>query len=116
MGILRTLILAIVVTLGTVLVGWWLVPVLALGFGVVMRGAPRPGATAALAGALGWGGYLAVVALGGGPVGSFAASLAASMKLPAWAPLAATLLFPALLAGPAAYLGARLADRYISPA
>lgn len=116
MVLLRTLILAIVFALGTVLLGWWVVPLLAIAIGALQHGAPRPGLTAALAAALGWGGYLAVVALGGGPVTSFASSLAASMQLPGWAPLAATLVFPALLAGPAAYLGARMAGRYLSPA
>ncbi len=116
MLLLRALILAIVITLGTVLVGWWVVPLVAAAFGVLQRKAPAPGLVAALSGALGWGGYLAVVAFGGGPVSGFAGALATSMKLPGWAPLVATLVFPALLAGPAAYLGARAGGRYLSPA
>ncbi|MCC6931439.1 MAG: hypothetical protein IT359_20795 [Gemmatimonadaceae bacterium] len=116
MVVLRALILAIVITLGTVLVGWWIVPLLAAAFGVLMRDVRTPGLLAALGGALGWGGYLAVVAVGGGPVAGFAGALATSMKLPGWAPLVATLVFPALLAGPAAYLGARVGNRYLSPA
>jgi hypothetical protein len=38
------------------------------------------------------------------------------MQLPAWAPLVATLAFPALLAGLAAYLGARVGARYLTHA
>lgn len=115
MAVLRVLMLAIVIALGTVLAGWWAVPIVALGFGVLARGSRAPGASAAAGGALAWGGYLGLAAVGGAPVGRFAASLAASMQLPGWAPLLATLVFPALLAGLAAYLGARAGGRYLSP-
>jgi hypothetical protein len=113
--VLRVLMLAIVIALGTVLAGWWAVPIVALLFGLLMRGSPAPGTTAAASGALAWGGYLGLAAAGGAPVGRFAASLAASMQLPGWAPLLATLVFPALLAGLSAYLGARAGGRYLSP-
>jgi hypothetical protein len=63
---------------------------------------------AALAAAAAWGGYLAIVAFGGAPVTRFAADLAQAMTLPSWAPHVATMVFPALLAGPAAYLAARI--------
>lgn len=116
MAALRILMMAIVIALGTVLVAWWIVPVVALLFGVVTYRTRRPGFTAALSGALAWGGYLALASVGGAPVGSFAAALSTSMQLPGWAPLVATLVFPALLAGSSAYLGARLGGRYLSPA
>ncbi len=116
MAILRLLIVAIVLALGTTLVGWWAVPVVALVYGVVMHRTPRPGTTAAAAGALAWGGYLVLASVGGASIRPFAAALGTSMQLPAWAPLVATLVFPALLAGLAAYLGARVGARYLSPA
>lgn len=114
MTVLRTIILALVLALGTVMLSWWAVPFLAAAYGVLMRGAPRPGLTAAGGGALAWGGFLGIAAMGGAPVGSFASSLAASMHVPGWAPLAATLAFPAVLAGLAAYLGARVGGRYLT--
>jgi hypothetical protein len=112
---LRILILAVVVALGTVLLGWWAVPLVAAGHGLAFPRAARPGLTAALAAALAWGGYLAVTTLGGSSVAAFGAALARSLQLPGWGLLAATLAFPALLAGPASYLGARLRGRYLSP-
>lgn len=115
MPLLRTLILTVLIALGTVLLGWWAVPAVAAVHGLVARGARRPGLTAAAAGAMAWGGYLAITALGGGPVTAFGARLAASMQLPASGPFLATLAFPALLAGLASYLGARLGGRYLSP-
>ncbi len=116
MTALRILMLAIAIALGTILVGWWTVPLVALVYGVLLRGSDHPGMTAAAGGAMAWGGYLGLAIIGGAPVGSFDSSLAAAMQLPGWVPLVATLLFPALLAGLAAYLGARVGGRYLSPA
>lgn len=116
MTALRILMLAIAIALGTILVGWWTVPIVALVYGVLLRGSAHPGATAAAGGAMAWGGYLGLAVIGGAPVGGFASSLAAAMQLPGGIPLVATLLFPALLAGLAAYLGARVGGRYLSPA
>jgi hypothetical protein len=115
MAAFRLLIVAIALALGTTLAGWWAVPVVALAYGVVMHRTKRPGLTAAAAGALAWGGYLLLASIGGASVRPFAAALGTSMQLPAWAPLAATLVFPALLAGLAAYLGARVGGRYLTP-
>ena len=99
MAILRMLILAIVIALGTILLAWWAVPLVAAVYGVLMHRTRRPGLTAAV---------------GGAPVGRFGSALAASMQLPGWGPLTATLVFPALLAGLAAYLGARVGGRYLT--
>jgi len=114
MAFLRTLMLALAIALGTIWLAWWVVPVVGLGYGAFMHRSRRPGLTAAAAGSLAWGGYLALLGAGGGPVSSFATSLAESMQVPGYAPLLATLGFPAILAGTASYLGARAADRYLS--
>jgi hypothetical protein len=111
MSALRFLILAVVIALGTVLVDWWIVPVVGLAYGLVSRRSKAPGTVAALAGAVAWGGYLAIIGFGGAPVGSFGGNLARSLELPAWLPHVATMVFPALLAGSAAYLGARVGMR-----
>lgn len=111
---LRLIILAAVIALGTVLLGWWAVPLVGGAYGVLARRSRLPGTTAALAGAVAWGGYLAIVLLGGAPVAEFAGRFAASLQLPAWSPIVATLTYPALLAGLASYLGARMGGRYLS--
>lgn len=108
MTLLRLLVVTMVIALGTVLVGWWVVPVVGAVYGVVVGGTERPGLLAATAGTLGWGGYLGLMALGDAPVAGFGRDLSASLGLPGGALLAATLVYPALLAGSAAYLGAGL--------
>ena len=111
MTVFRVLILAILIALGTVLLAWWIVPVLGLVYGLVSRKTERPGSVAAAAAVLAWGGYLTIVGLGGASVGAFGRGLARSMELPGWSFHLATMVFPALLAGTAAYLGARVGRR-----
>ena len=106
--------LAVGIAMGTILMGWWSVPLVALAYGVALRRSRRPGLTAAASGAIAWGGYLGLAVIGGAPVGRFGGELAASMQIPGWAPFAATVIFPAVLAGLAAYLGARVGGRYLS--
>lgn len=108
MTLLRILILAIVTALGTILLSWWIVPIVAAAYGVTARGTARPGLVAAAGAAAGWGGYLSLLSFAGASMARFAGDLAHAMNLPTWAPHMATLLFPALLAGPAAHLTARL--------
>ncbi|MBK6488126.1 MAG: hypothetical protein IPF98_14990 [Gemmatimonadetes bacterium] len=114
MVFLRTLMLAVGIAIGTIMLGWWSVPVVALAYGVALRRSRFPAMTAAASGAIAWGGYLGLAMLGGAPVVRFGRELAASMQLPGWAPFTATLIFPAVLAGLAAYLGARVGGRYLS--
>ena len=108
MTALRFVILAVVMALGTVLLQWWVVPAVAFGYGVVARGTARPVLLAMAAAVVAWGGYLAILSFGGAPIGRFGADLASAMQLPSAVPLLATVFFPAAMAGPAAYLGARL--------
>jgi hypothetical protein len=102
MTLLRILILAVVMALGTVLVSWWVIPLAGAVYGVVARATTRPALVAALAAAVAWGGYLSILAFSGAPVGAFAGDLARAMSLPGWAPHIATMVFPAVLAGSAA--------------
>lgn len=99
------LVLAAAFALGTVVVGWWAVPVLGALAGALLGARARPGRWAALAAAVAWIGILAFAAAEG-PVGTLARRLAGAMQLPVWGLYAVTLLFPALLAGTAALLGA----------
>lgn len=105
--------LAVGIALGTILLGWWSVPLVALVYGMALRRSRFPGVTAAASAAIAWGGYLGLAVIGGAPVGRFGGELAASMQLPGWVPFAATLVFPAVLAGLASYLGARVGGRYL---
>ncbi|MBC7895369.1 MAG: hypothetical protein H7066_08135, partial [Cytophagaceae bacterium] len=65
MPFLRLLILAIAIALGTVLVAWWTVPILAAAYGLLAAGTKRPGLLAAAAAVAGWGGYLSILSFGG---------------------------------------------------
>lgn len=111
MTLLRVVILAMAMALATMVIGWWVVPVLAAVYGFLVRGTGRPGVEAALAGGLSWGGYLSILAFGGAPVGAFGGDLALAMGLPSWAPHVATVVFPALLAAPAAFVASQVGRR-----
>ncbi len=101
---MTVLVLAAAMVLGTGLFGWWSVPVLGLGYGA-WRGEEPAAAFAALAALLSWGSLMAWNGLSG-PVLALAGSLGEVMGLPGWSLILATLLFPAVLAGAAANLGA----------
>lgn len=103
---MTVLVLAAAMVLGTGLFGWWSVPVLALGFGV-WSGEEPAAAFAALAALLAWGTLMAWNWLSG-PLLALAGSLGGVMGLPGWSLILATLLFPAVLAGAAATLGAAI--------
>ena len=97
------LVATIAIVLGTWLGAPIIAPIvvgLAVGF-VRPRHAARH---AALAGVLAWGGLLALAALRGDVVGTFASTLGGAMGAPGWAIILATLLYPALLASSAAWL------------
>jgi hypothetical protein len=101
---MATLILAFV--LGT-LVGWWMVPVIALFWSLLppARSAVRP----ALAAAAGWALWLGYDLLaGGGGLGRLAGRLSGLMQLPSPVLILLTLVFPALLAACAASIGGGL--------
>ena len=100
--VLRTSAFAVLTAAGTIAAGWWTVPVLAALWVRVLPSDRKPG-TAILGAAAGWG---ALVGLGWlqGHVPALAHMLSSTLGLPSWGFLAATLLFPTLLAGAAAAL------------
>ena len=99
------LVIALATACVTWVVGWWGVAIVALVAGYLFR---RDGGRAwrvALGAAEGWG-ILLVVDLLGGRFAATASAVAGSMRLPAFALLLVTLLFPALIGWSGATLGA----------
>jgi len=92
---------------GTVLVGWWALPVLGVGWGVVENRSRYPGLLGALAGALAWAGLLAYAAVSVG-IDQIAVITGGVLGVPAAASYALTIAFAALLAGSAATVGGAL--------
>ena len=91
---------AVAVALGTWFLGWT-VP---LWWGIVVGFVwPRPVLTAALSAAGGWAGVLVWYLVRGAPVGVLGVRLAGAMQLPVSLLVLATLAYPALLAGCAAW-------------
>ena len=103
---MMVVLLAGAMALGTALLGWWAVPLLGLIYGA-WRGTERGTAVAATSAFLGWSVLMAWNWMEG-PVAELAGSLGAVMGLPGWALLLATALFPAVLAGTAAVVGAAI--------
>jgi hypothetical protein len=95
------------VALGTWLVGWT-APAIWGALAGLMWPRWRPASAAALSAAAGWDLLLIVSMLRGDPVGMLATRLAVSMQIPTAALVAATLVFPVLLAASVAWLTALL--------
>jgi hypothetical protein len=91
-------------------IGWWAVPLVALLWGALRPGFPRPILAAALAALLGWAFWLLLDFVGDpAALTRIATRVAAVLQLPAVLLLLLTLLWPALLAWSAAALACRLA-------
>lgn len=105
MTALRVAMLVALVAAGTMVLGWWCVPVLGLLYGGA-RGTGRwlP-LEAGIGAALGWAGVLAWSAPLG-PLWQLAVRAGGVFGLPGWAFIAVTLIFAGLLAATAAHLGA----------
>jgi hypothetical protein len=95
------------VALGTWFLGWTMPVWWGMVFGLV-RPSSRPARIAAAQGALGWAMILFLLTVAGDPVPLLATRLAGAMQIPAWSLLAATILYPALLASSSAWLTAQL--------
>jgi hypothetical protein len=77
--------------------------------------APRPAVHAAVAGAVAWGGLLALASTQGS-LALTASRLGGALGLAPWGPIVATLLYPALLAASAAWLTGLASRRRATPA
>ncbi len=102
------LLIAGLCAIGTALVGWWAVPVVAGLAGYLLGRERVPGILAAVGAALAWGGILLSYRLIGLPIDVLAWRLAGAMQLPTAGLIALAIVFPALLAGAAGALGGHM--------
>jgi hypothetical protein len=100
-GMFRVAVFAALVAAGTVLEGWWTVPVLAAIWVRVLPHARARVRTCMLGAALGWSVLLGWTALEA-PLTLVARRVGGVLQLPGWALIAVTILFPARRAGAAA--------------
>ncbi|HJR40761.1 MAG TPA: hypothetical protein VJ812_01645 [Gemmatimonadaceae bacterium] len=103
--LLRILLLSLAFVVGTALIGWWTVPLLAALWGIIAHGVPRAGVLAGFAAMLGWAILLALAARAPA-FEALATSIAGVVRVPPASLIAITLIFPALLAWSAARLTA----------
>lgn len=102
----RVVLLALVVTAGTAWYGWWTVPVSAFAYGVADRARFRQGLLAAGAAVLSWSGLLAFAAARSATAWGGSERVASMLRVSPLMLMVLALLFVALLAGPAAIVGA----------
>lgn len=108
----RVVALSLLFALATAWLGWWSVPVLALGYAITDHAWRMRAATAVAAAVVAWSGIIAIdvraawsgASRAGAVVGASPAVL-----------LIVTLVFGALLAGTAAVVGTAISDRIRSP-
>jgi hypothetical protein len=102
-ALLRLVLFAVVSAAANVYAGWWAVPLAAAVWVRVFPSGRRPVRTTALGAALGCAALLGWRAIHG-PALALATQMSAVLSLPRWGFLAATLIYPALLAGAAALM------------
>lgn len=100
---IRVGLFAAITAVGTAAGAWWCVPLLAALWVRALPSDRAAVATTMFGAAAGWLALLGVAALQG-PVSAVGAMFSAVLGLPRWGFLLVTLLFPAALAGTAAFL------------
>lgn len=109
---LRVVFLALMIALGTAWYGWWTVPVVAFVYAMMDRAQWHRGWTAVAGAILSWSGILIFAMSRSFLVWTNSERVAVMLQVQPAVLVAITLLFAALLAGPAAVLGAALRDLY----
>lgn len=99
----RIVVLFMIVTILTIFVGWWTVPLVGAVWGIVAARETAPVMTAAAASGLAWAALLGWAAMRG-PIVELSQAVAPILSLPNWGLMGVTVLFPMLLAGSAAML------------
>ncbi len=110
---LRIVLLALTFALATWLLGWWAVPTLAFLWGAIQHGKDRSAVAASAGAGLGWALMLLWTA-SEGPLLELANRASGVLATTGGILVAVTILFPMLLAWPAAVLGESLTNLYLS--
>ena len=101
------ILLGVAFAAGTLFVGWWSVPIIAVVWGWLVGPARRPAARAAIGVVLAWVGFLVFDAVRG-PLGQLVRTLGETLHLPGIALIVITLLFAVILAWGAAIVGSEI--------
>ena len=109
----RIAAVAVACALATMWLGWAGLPAVGFIYGVADRHARARGSTAALGAALGWAAILAAETARGADVRAVAEQVGPVLRIPGSVLIVITLVFAALLCGPAAVLGAAV-GRFVS--
>ncbi len=104
----RVLVLAVLCALATLWPGWPGLVGIGVVYGAVDRHARARGSIAAIGATLGWGILIGVGMLRGTDIAAVARRMSAVFQAPSFAFVLLTLIFAALLCGPAAVLGAAI--------
>lgn len=106
-SVVRVVLLALAFALGTLVIGWFALPIVAVVWGAIAD-RERASLDAAVAAVVGWGALL-VLAMFTGAIGEVARVIGGVVGVPSWVPIAATLLFGVALAWSAAVVGREIA-------
>lgn len=108
--VIDIIVLGVAFAAGTLFVGWWSIPVIALTWGWLVGPKRRPAVRAAAGAVLAWAAFLAHDAVRG-PAGRLARTLGELMHLSAIVVIGVTVLFAVILAWSAAIVGAETAPK-----
>jgi hypothetical protein len=103
-------LLGVAVALGTLVLGWWVVPVIGMTWGLVARDRERPQLVVAMAAGLGWA-LLILWTATQGPVGQVARRAAGVMEMPGPMLALMTVLFAMAVAWSAAVVAGEMRRR-----
>lgn len=103
-AVLTIAVLAVACAAGTVLAGWWTLPLIGLGAGAALSDDRPVGVVAGVAAGLAWGGILAWTATQG-PVGALADRVGSVFGAPGPVLFLLAIAFSILAAGSAAVVG-----------
>ena len=102
------LLLVALYVVGTVLFGWWAVPVVGAIGGLLLHRRNSPFLAGGALALVAWAGLLMYANLRGAPIPEFARDLGGILELPGWGLYATSLVFAGLLGGAACSLVAAL--------
>jgi hypothetical protein len=106
-SVVRVVLLALAFALGTLVIGWFALPIVAVAWGAIAD-RERASLDAVVAAAVAWGALL-VLAMFTGAIGEVARVIGGVVGVPSWVPIVATLLFGVALAWSAAVVGREIA-------